>query len=359
MNPSVSVSDITELKHTIDARLKEYCSLRSIAAEHISPRYGLLWQTITTLLMAGGKRFRPYMLISAYRAYSASENIEAIISAALAQELIHQAMLVHDDIIDRDTMRYGIKNVMGQYDDLYTPLISEHNERHHLTESAAILAGDVLLSDAYQLLSEAKVPKKQLTQALAIFSHGVFEVIGGELLDTENAFLADQHISAETIARYKTASYTFVTPLSIGAALAGAPSEDFALLKQFSECIGIAYQFRDDLLGVFGNQLVTGKSTSSDIAEGKATFLIEQFEQLATKEQREVFDGIFHKSTLSEAEYETARTLLIESGAKQSVEATIEVLSQKAQGYIDQLSITDEQKTVFRTLAHHCLYREF
>ena len=360
MDTTVSDLNITEVKHIIDARLEEYCSLRSLAAEQMSPRYSLLWQTISQLLQAGGKRFRPFMLVSAYKAYSGSDTFDAVLPAALAQELIHQAMLIHDDIIDRDTMRYGIKNISGQYNDLYTPLLSNKNERAHMTESAALLAGDVLLSDAYQLLSESQVEKSRLTQATAIFSHSVFEVVGGELLDTENSFLGDdEHISAKTIARYKTASYTFISPLTIGAVLGGASAEELQLLKQFSEYVGLGYQLRDDLLGVFGDTTVTGKSASGDIAEGKATYLIEQFEQVAQPEQKNTLMRAFHNEQATERELAEARTALIESGAKQKVEDKINELLTRASESIERLSIADDHKSLLRTLATRCLNREY
>lgn len=359
MDTAVSDLNITEVKHVIDVRLEEYCSLRSIAAEQMSPRYGLLWQTLSQLLKAGGKRFRPFMLVTAYKAYSGSETFDAVLPAALAQELIHQAMLVHDDIIDRDIVRYGIKNISGQYNDLYMPLLSDANERAHMTESAALLAGDVLLSDAYQLLSESQIESARLTQATAIFSHSVFEVVGGELLDTENSFLVDEHIPAETIARYKTASYTFISPLTIGAVLGGASTDELQLLKQFSEYVGLGYQLRDDLLGVFGDITITGKSTSGDIAEGKTTYLIEQFEQLAQSEQKAQLARAFHHEQATEAELAEAREALIESGAKQKVEDKITELLTQALELVERLSINDEYKATLQTLASRCLNREY
>ncbi len=88
-----------------------------------------------------------------------------------------------------------------------------------------------------------------------------------------------------TIAEQKTASYSFVSPLTMGAILAGASEDQRDLLKHFGTSIGIAYQLRDDIIGIFGNEEVTGKSSEGDIKEGKRTLLIDEFYKRATEEQ--------------------------------------------------------------------------
>lgn len=358
MHPSVLAPQLTEVKQLIDTRLAEYCTVRIAGAAHMHPQYAQLWRSIETLITAGGKRFRPYMLVISYSAYAdADADIEPILPAALAQELIHQAMLVHDDIIDRDTMRYGIQNVAGQYNSIYAADIETAEERAHMSLSSALLAGDVLLSDAYHFLSKADVSVDRLSQATSILSNGVFEVVGGELLDTENSFLQQTHIPAETIARYKTASYSFISPVTMGALLAGAPEQDIALLKQFSEYVGVGYQLRDDLLGVYGDEDKTGKSASSDITEGKRTYLIEQFDMLASDDQKQAFYDIFHHSNADEQALLTARELLEASGAKARVEETIELLATNAEEVLAQCSAPEAAKTIFRELVTQCLHR--
>lgn len=359
MQPTVSVPTITEVKSLIDQRLIEYCSVRMETARHINERYGILWESIATLINAGGKRFRPYMLITAFSAYADDEaDIESILPAAIAQELIHQAMLIHDDIIDRDTIRYGIKNVAGQYDDHYKQYLQDDAERRHMTTSSALLAGDVLISDAYRLIARVQAPKEHIVEAITLLSNGVFDVVGGELLDTESAFLTDTTIPAETIARYKTAGYSFVSPLLMGATFGGASESELRLLHQFAECLGIGYQLRDDMLGIFGNAAQTGKSTSTDITEGKRTYLIEQFETVATKKQKDDFYKIFHNLDATEIEIAQARELLQASGATDKVEAAIAHLQHTAEEIVGLLTMSDEVREVFRSLIAICLTRE-
>ncbi len=358
MHTAVSTLQLDAVRDLIDTRLSTYCALRISEAKHIGAGYGELWQAIDSLLQSGGKRFRPYMLIASYQAYSGQEKYETIIPAALAQELIHQAMLIHDDIIDRDTVRYGVPNITGTYNEVYSTYINDTTERTHMSQSAALLAGDALLSESYRLLSEINLSQSVVAQAVQILSNGVFEVIGGELLDTENAFLPVGSVSAAVIARFKTASYSFISPITMGAVLGGAPAHEIRLLKQFAEYLGVGYQLRDDLLGIFGDSEKTGKSTTTDISEGKRTYLIEQFDDMATKQQKDEFYSLFHRSDLTEAQVARVKSLLIESGAKAKTEEQIDEFRKKATLIVNELEIHADTKAIFQTLIVRCLQRE-
>ena len=358
MNPSVSYLDLTATKVLTDKHIKRYCEERKTNARQISPRYVALWDSMEALLLAGGKRLRPHLLITAYLAYAEQGRVEDILPAAVAQELLHSAMLIHDDIIDRDVMRYGVKNIPGQYNTLYAPFIADDLERGHMSMSAGILAGDILLSDAHRMLRSIDRPNELVDLATEILSCGVFEVVGGELLDTEVSFLPTGLINAETIAKFKTASYSFKSPLTMGATLAGASEGELYILTQLSEKLGIGYQLRDDILGVFGDEAKTGKSASNDIIEGKRTFLVEQFEAIASADERERFFEIFHHAKAGETVLEEARQLLISSGAKSQVEQRITTLHEAANDLISQLGIDDVFKQELYSIATRCLQRE-
>lgn len=347
----------SEVKHLTDTLIHDYCTERSNEARKIDERYALLWDSVQKLLLAGGKRLRPYMVLLAYRSYAPTEAIEDIYSALVAQEILHSAMLIHDDIIDRDLIRYGVKNVAGQYEESYKPYVAKEEERSHFALSAAILSGDMLLSDAHRLMWDVKRPLSFVRHADEILSKGVFEVIGGELLDTEATVLPKGSISPEHIARYKTASYSFISPLTMGAVLAGADETELSLLTELSEALGIGYQLRDDLLGVFGDSAKTGKSTSSDIIEGKRTVLIEQFDILASAEQKERFYALFHKNDSSDKAVNEAKKLLIDTGAKEKVESNIIELQQKSLHLLNKLHVSDDARAAFEQLINDCLTR--
>ena len=350
--------DTATAKNLTDEYIRSYCERRSSEAGEVGASYFRLWQSMEKLILAGGKRFRPYMVLATYQAYNPEGQVNDVLPAAVAQELIHSAMLIHDDIIDRDTIRYGVKNISGQYDDFYSPFLNDNTERAHMSLSAALLAGDALISEAHRLLRRTTRPTELVDQAEEVLDTAIFEVIGGELLDSEIAFLPKGSISSDTIARYKTASYTFVGPLTTGAILAEAPEHDINTLKEFSIILGVGYQLRDDLLGTFGDENVTGKSSTTDIKEGKRTYLIEQFEQLATTEQSERFFSIFHRQDATNEELQIAKDILVESGARAAVEQLIDQKNMHASEKINQLSLPTESKKIYQALVERTLNRE-
>jgi geranylgeranyl diphosphate synthase type II len=326
-------------------------------ARRISPHYETLWQDIQNLYTAGGKRLRSYMTLLTYEAFS-HKSADAILPAAAAQELLHIAMLIHDDIIDRDTIRYGVKNVVRQYLDHYEELIENEQDRQHYANSAAILAGDLLLSQSYILVAETQVDPRLILQTQRLLSNAVFNVIGGELLDTEAAFRGADSADPLVIAQQKTASYSFVTPFLIGATLAEVSSLQRTILEQLGEQLGIAFQLRDDILGVFGDQTATGKSTDGDIKEGKRTLLIETFRALGSEAQQAVFAGAFGKHDADDLSIAEAKAVLIESGAKAAVEDLIDSYRDHCIVLLDSLEIDQSHHLAFSQLIDMCVKRD-
>ena len=352
------IIDTKTTKHLVDEYLSQYFRRRTSDAGELGDSYVHLWQSLEKLVLAGGKRLRPYILLATYQAYNSDGQLSDVIAAAAAHELIHSAMLIHDDIIDRDSMRYGVENISGQYQSHYGPYISSREELAHMSLSAALLAGDALIADAHMLIRSTHRAVELVNQAESILNKEIFEVIGGELLDVEVAFMPKGTISLDAIAQYKTASYSFVGPVTTGAILAEAPEADINILKEYAIIIGVGYQLRDDLIGVFGNPEITGKSNASDIQEGKRTYIIEKFEQLATNEQKALFFETFHNPMATTEDIQTARTLLSDSGARAAVEQLIEDKRIKAIDRISQLSLSDEAKQIYIGLTERSLNRE-
>jgi geranylgeranyl diphosphate synthase type II len=350
--------DTKVAKQLVDEYITEFFQHRLTEAADLGPSYVRLWSAIETLVLAGGKRLRPYMLLATYQAYTPNGVLNDVLPAAVAHELIHSAMLIHDDIIDRDAIRYGVDNVSGQYKSYYNRFFTDAAEVEHMSLSAALLAGDALIADAHLLLRRTNRPAELVNQAESILNKEIFEVIGGELLDIEVAFMPKGTISLDTIAKYKTASYSFVGPLTTGAMLAQAPENDINILKEFSVIIGVGYQLRDDLIGVFGNPEVTGKSNDSDLKEGKRTYLIEKFEQLGTTEQHHKFFSLFHSQEASTEDIHVMKDLLNISGARTAVEQLIEEKRLLASEKVSSLSLSEENKQLYISLINQSLNRD-
>ncbi len=355
--PASQLVTIDEVRNDINTFLKDFTQKRIADADAISPSYGELWRSIDALLQAGGKRLRPYMVALGYSATAREFDMLSILPAMAAQELFHQAILIHDDIIDRDDVRHGVLNVTGQYELKYNKYIQGTSERRHFANSAALLAGDLLISSAFQAMQQVCADPNHLRAATNTFADAIFAVSGGELLDTESAFRTDARASAETVAIHKTAHYSFVGPLVMGAQLAGAAEPTISSLKAYGEKLGIAFQMQDDLLGIYGDSGETGKSNSSDIREGKQTHLIEQFHERATSEQAALFAAVFHNATASDEAIDAARELLDQSGARSAVEDDIVVLTQQALQALDGITLDAAVRLAFVDLASRATKR--
>jgi len=328
----------TEYVQAVDEVIREFLSRQQTSARYASPYYEDLWKEIERLISSGGKRFRPRLSILAYRAFG-GKDVEMILPAAAAQELLHLSLLVHDDIIDRDYLRYGVENVAGAYKMHYKELVHSPEDVGHYANMAALLAGDLLLSGAYLLAAESKVPATHIVAIQKLFGQAIFEVAGGELLDTEAAFRAPNSITSQTVALYKTASYTFILPLMVGALLADLSEEKWEYVKTFGRNLGVAFQLRDDILGIFGDEQLTGKSTIGDIREGKRTQMIEQFYNLANEQQITEFNRYFANTHVTAEQAEIVRNLLVESGARAATEQTIEGYELEARAALKELPI--------------------
>lgn len=301
--------------------------------DKISSNYGRLWRHMETVVMHGGKRLRPYLTLVGYGQFDKNSVHEAVPFAA-AQELLHTALLMHDDIIDRDDVRHGIDNLNGFYKREYTRL--PEPDKTHFAHSAALLGGDLLIAGAHRLIiANTSKPDDQVA-ALAQLYQSIFEVAGGELMDVEASFSVDKQLHALPIAIHKTASYSFIGPLLTGARLAHAPEAHIKALHAFGLNLGIAYQLQDDLLGIFGDETITGKSTVNDIREAKQTYIIEQY-LASTAADTQLFARTFGNKHASTSDISSLKASIEASGARKKTETAVQDYIQKSRSALDQL----------------------
>lgn len=300
----------------INAELERIFEAEIQKAKNVHPSYVRLWENLRTVALSGGKRLRPRLLLQI-----AGRDDPAIVQIAVAHELLHIATLIHDDIIDNDEIRHGKKNLVGVYKDIYGE--ARGVDVPHYARSAALIGGDLLLSHAHRSIAESALDSRLTLKLQGLLYRSVFEVIGGQLMDTEAPFMSDYY-DPITVYTYKTASYSFVGPILSGAAIAGLDDSTTAALERYATALGIAFQLRDDDLGVFGDSAVTGKSTAQDLREAKKTKLIELFRERATEADRAAFDASFGLKTARDADMERLRDLLITCGARNAHDALIQ-----------------------------------
>ncbi|MDQ2973106.1 MAG: polyprenyl synthetase family protein [bacterium] len=304
---------------------------RLIEATDIHSTYAQLWEIIKSEMLKGGKRIRPYLTMVGYGKYD-----DSIITVAVAQELIHLAMLIHDDIIDKDSFRRGSKNIIGNYKDIYSDNLTPAQTTHY-ANSAAMLAGDALISEAFRCLTIYKTDNAKSQLLIEQLHRSIFEVIGGELMDMEAVFSSQDNFDPISISQHKTAIYSFVVPLVSGAICSEADRNTINLLESIGIPLGIGFQLSDDLLGTLGDEKITGKSTTTDLREGKNTFLISQYKKLMNKSEQVFFEAVFGDNAALDKDLEKLKSLIKTSGACEVTESAIAEYFKQALSQIELL----------------------
>lgn len=354
MNSSGLLALSAERQVQVDAVLTRFFSLAKKRAAAFGPQYEQLWQTLENNTI-GGKRFRPRMVMAAYQSLGGT-NVEAAAHVGAAFELLHTALIVHDDVIDHDFVRRGVPNISGTYREL--ALAGGQSERvaEHSGISAAVIAGDLALFNAYRLIDASGVADPMRTRLIEVMDDALFASAAGELIDVNfaiNAEVPDVDDILE-MERLKTAVYSFEGPLQAGAILAGASEEVIATLGEFGREIGIAYQIVDDLLGVFGVEAETGKTTIGDLREGKRTVLI------AYATRTEEWPKIAHligSEHLTEDDAAQVRAALTASGAKAFAEGLSRYYGTRAVARLEQPHIPEALRVELHPIADLVLGR--
>lgn len=223
----------------------------------------------------GGKMIRPRLLIEAHEGLGGTA-VPAAIDAAAAMQLLHIGLIIHDDVIDNDTVRRGEMNITGQFSSEAMFLGATSAAAQTWGISSSLLAGDLILNEAQSLLARLDLDVPRRLAVLDIFDETIAESIAGEQSDVWLSLHLDEVATEDVLAMIgrKTAAYSFEAPLSIAAVLAGSDDSVVERLRAIGRRIGIVYQLRDDVLGLFGDEQETGKSVLSDLREGKETLLV-------------------------------------------------------------------------------------
>ncbi len=316
-----------ERQGQVDAVLARFFSLARNRAAALGVQYVRLWEILESNTV-GGKRFRPRMVMCAYEALG-GDDIEAAAYVGAAFELLHTALIGHDDVIDRDFTRRGVPNISGSYRDLATQNGATERAAEHAGISAAVIAGDLALFNAYRLIDRSGVADVTRSRLLEVMDDALFASAAGELIDVDFANLSEVPRVDDilTMERLKTAVYSFECPLQAGAILAGAGEDVVGTLADFGREIGIAYQIVDDLLGVFGSEAETGKTTVGDLREGKRTVLIAY--ATSTREWASVAH-LFGSPDLTEEDAAVLREMLIACGARSFAEGLARYYANRA-----------------------------
>lgn len=322
--------------------------------------------------LAGGKRLRARFAVLGYRSVRSLDlggdpwgELGLVLDAACALELFHAAALIHDDVIDRSDTRRGRPSAHRHFAALHGEA-GWRGESDHFGLAGAILLGDLLQSWADELLQRAcdQLDDRAAARATrAHFNRMRSEVAAGQYLDVleeQQPGFAPEKEQLERSTRvlvYKSAKYSVEAPLLVGAALAGASEEQERVLAEFGLPVGVAFQLRDDLLGVFGDTDVTGKPVSDDLTEGKRTVLVTLAREALPPTQRRLFDEMLGDPTLDSAQIEMLQRTIRDSGAVKRVEEMITRNIDRAEAALDFAPLDEQARDQLTRLAHQAVRR--
>lgn len=368
------------LERFFDLKIKKLRQVDAIAAE--------LCEQVRDFTLNGGKRIRALLIEYGY-SMAGGKNIKLAMKVAAAFEVIHSFLLIHDDVIDRSDIRRFHKTIHIQYQDKYKKLIKTDLE--HFGNSMGILAGDLALSLAYEILDEVNKQIKD-PNILRKINKIILQTIIGETLDVvysgvylgsrlgnhlckharkpQRGLLAQYSASlspakagepcplglrmvckdnyqdainaVNKIHLLKTAKYTIEGPLHIGALLNGASQKLLSQFSKFAIPLGIAFQIKDDIEGVFGDEEKVGKSVVSDIKEGKLTLLVIKALDKADEKQKKFLQKTLGNENITNKDLEKVKQIIVQTGALKYSQDKILDLTKKARLALQDLKLDRE-----------------
>ncbi|WP_236245975.1 polyprenyl synthetase family protein [Streptomyces sp. CC210A] len=289
----------------------------------------------------GGKRTRSQLVWWAMRACGGSgeESATAALRIGAALELLQTCALVHDDVMDGSTLRRGRPALHTEVRDRHAGA-AEPSRAARFGEAAAILAGDLALAWADDVVAELALDPWTATVVHRLWSDMRTEMVAGQFLDLQGQLTGSRsQARALRAACLKSALYSVERPLALGAAVAGAEARTLQALCSAGRCVGVAFQLRDDLDDVFGDPARTGKPAGGDIREGKPTYLVAVATARAAaasdRHALNVLDRALGDPGLSPAGLEEVREVLVRTGARAAVEARIGRLATQGLRHVD------------------------
>jgi geranylgeranyl diphosphate synthase type I len=317
--------DPFEAAADVDRLLATFVAERCADLDGCDPLASELTSGVSAMLAAGGKRLRPAFVHWGFRAAGATDPTPASTAAAAAVELLHTFAIIHDDVMDGAVTRRRRPAVHVELGRL------RHGElpprlAARFGESAAVLAGDLAFAWAHEMLGsiDEVAPAHATSRIRRVFSTLCAEAVVGQYMDVRLARAEARDVQARTIAVLKSGRYTVTRPLELGAAVGGADDDTVDTLRRYGDAVGVAFQLRDDVLGVFGDDDVTGKSVLDDLRDGKASLLLVRARQLAPPAGRRVLDEHIGRDDLDEERADRCREVIAASGALASVERLID-----------------------------------
>lgn len=303
---------IDKIKNRIENELSLYIRglEKNYRLNRLSP---VLLRHIREFLLRKGKRIRPCLFVIGYLSFS-KKTPPGLYRSAVSLELLHDFMLVHDDIIDKSDIRRGKPSMHAMLNNF----LSRYRKIKFSGQDLTIVIGDVIYALALDAFLAIKEDPRRKEEALKKLIAAALATGSGEFIELLYAATAIERIKKADIYKIydlKTANYTFASPLAIGATLAGADKRELFRLFNCGIYIGRAFQIRDDIIGMFNKEKETGKSNLSDLREAKKTLLVWYAYRNAGRKERIAVRRLLSGNNAGQKELLRMRRILLGCGA--------------------------------------------
>lgn len=303
---------LIKIQRTLEKELKSYCrNLDKISSLiNISP---LLSRNIKGYILRKGKRLRPVLFVIGYLGFK-KKAASNLYKSALSFELLHDFLLVHDDIIDKSATRRGKPSMH----EIFNKYLTRRKNIKFSGQDLSLVAGDIMYALAMQAFLSIEEDARPKEEALKKFIEAAIHTGAGEFIELLYGTKSMDRITCGDIYKIydlKTACYTFSSPLATGATLAGAKHAQVNALFKFGIYIGRAFQIKDDIIGMFKEEKEIGKSNLTDLQEAKKTILIWYAYRHCDKITKALIKKILSKKNVGKTDLLKMREIVTESGA--------------------------------------------
>ncbi|NPD89613.1 MAG: polyprenyl synthetase family protein [Asgard group archaeon] len=332
------------LQRKVDDALHDFMNeqINSVQDNHLLKYF---YEQINDFLFSGGKRIRPVLMALCYQSIKSAAVDKGILSASLSLELLHNASLIHDDIMDNAETRRGRKafhHVLQDYAENNSSSNIQNDNNYGI--SMGILGGDFAYNLAYKAINTKDFPPAVTLRAAIEFNEGFLHIVQGVIVETDLMQKLDvtetQYLSMIT---GKTAAL-FEKAARLGAIFAGGTESQIDGLGKYALDAGIAFQIVDDIIGTFGDSRITGKPTNSDIKEGKKTLLLIKAIENANDDQFQIISKVVGNRQATDQEIDEVRTIFKETGSLDFANKKAEELFNNCISYLENLDPMIEEK---------------
>lgn len=345
---------ITEHQNRLSAVWQQ--AVHEIISRTSHPHYQIATELLHRYMQNPGKLIRPSLFLYGTNLLDVRNNSATTYDLAISLELLHVALLIQDDIMDNSSTRRGGSSLHVLFEQYH----SQHGlmgSAHEFGTSMAMLLSDILINEAEKRWTKNCITNNGITALRNNFDQLKEEVYWGQYHDILLPHLGQLPTETEIkeIMVEKSGKYSIYYPLYIGALYGGIPKTDIDWLYDFGTQLGIAFQITDDILGIFGNEAMTGKSTKSDIAERKLTLLVRYAYDTCNKKDKHILEQFYitHQSIPTRE----IKIIIEQSQAREKVSIIAQAHYQNALAILKKTHLADGKKALLEEFANFIITR--